>query len=39
MLSRIAIFFGLMVALIAGAFAIDNDALRAQRLPGATCRH
>ncbi|MDI1346713.1 MAG: penicillin-insensitive murein endopeptidase [Pseudolabrys sp.] len=34
MLSRIAIFSGLMLALVAGAFAVDNDALRAQRLPG-----
>jgi penicillin-insensitive murein endopeptidase len=34
MLTRIVIFFGLMVALIAGAFAIDNDALAPQRLPG-----
>lgn len=34
MLSRIAIFSGLMLALVAGAFAVDSDALRAQRLPG-----
>jgi penicillin-insensitive murein endopeptidase len=34
MLSRIAIFFGLTLALVAGAFAIDSGALRAQRLPG-----
>jgi len=34
MLTRIAIFFGLMVALIVGAFAVDSDAQAPQALPG-----